>query len=175
MAAAARLRMQVDSKPEELDEIDRRLMQLKIEQEALKKESDTGSKERLKRIAKEIASLEEESAALTQRWQAEKSKLGDAQKIKAELETARNDLVQAQRKGEFQRAGELTYSVIPGLEKKLKEIEDKGSDAMVEEAVTPNHIAQVVSRWTGCSRARRKSSCAWRTRSASASSARKRR
>jgi len=147
--SAARLRMQVDSKPEELDEIDRRLMQLKIEQEALKKESDTGSKERLKRIAKEIASLEEESAALTSRWQAEKSKLGDAQKIKAELEQARNELVQAQRKGEFQRAGELTYGVIPGLEKKLKEIEEKGSDAMVEEAVTPNHIAQVVSRWTG--------------------------
>jgi ATP-dependent Clp protease ATP-binding subunit ClpB len=147
--SAARLRMQVDSKPEELDEIDRRLMQLKIEQEALKKESDTGSKERLKRLAKEIASLEEESAALTSRWQAEKSKLGDAQKIKAELEQARNDLVQAQRKGEFQRAGELTYSVIPGLEKKLREIEDKSSDAMVEEAVTPNHIAQVVSRWTG--------------------------
>ncbi|HEX5777516.1 MAG TPA: ATP-dependent chaperone ClpB [Xanthobacteraceae bacterium] len=147
--AAARLRMQVDSKPEELDEIDRRIMQLKIEQEALKKESDTGSKERLKRIGKEIASLEEESSGLTQRWQAEKSKLGDAQKLKAELETARNDLVQAQRKGEFQRAGELTYSVIPGLEKRLKEIEEKGSDAMVEEAVTPNHIAQVVSRWTG--------------------------
>jgi ATP-dependent Clp protease ATP-binding subunit ClpB len=147
--AAARLRMQVDSKPEELDEIDRRLMQLKIEQEALKKESDTGSKERLKRIAKEIGSLEEESAALTSRWQAEKSKLGDAQKLKAELEQARNDLVQAQRKGEFQRAGELTYSVIPGIEKKLKDIEEKGSDAMVEEAVTPNHIAQVVSRWTG--------------------------
>jgi ATP-dependent Clp protease ATP-binding subunit ClpB len=147
--SAARLRMQVDSKPEELDEIDRRLMQLKIEQEALKKESDTGSKERLKRIAKDIASLDEQSAALTQRWQAEKSKLGDAQKLKAELEQARNDLVQAQRKGEFQRAGELTYSVIPGIEKKLKDIEDKGSDAMVEEAVTPNHIAQVVSRWTG--------------------------
>src|SRR5690606_31531141 len=105
--------------------------------------------ERLKRIGKDIASLEEQSAALTQRWQAEKSKLGDAQKLKAELEQARNDLVQAQRKGEFQRAGELTYSVIPGIEKKLKEIEDKGSDAMVEEAVTPNHIAQVVSRWTG--------------------------
>jgi ATP-dependent Clp protease ATP-binding subunit ClpB len=147
--SAARLRMQVDSKPEELDEIDRRLMQLKIEQEALKKETDTGSKERLKRIAKEIASLEEESAALTQRWQAEKSKLGDAQKIKAELEQARNELAQAQRRGEYQRAGELSYGIIPDLEKKLKAIEEKGSDAMVEEAVTPNHIAQVVSRWTG--------------------------
>jgi ATP-dependent Clp protease ATP-binding subunit ClpB len=147
--AAARLRMQVDSKPEELDEIDRRLMQLKIEQEALKKESDTGSKERLKRIGKEIASLEEESAALTQRWQAEKAKLGDAQKIKAELEQARTELAQAQRRGEYQRAGELSYGIIPELEKKLKAIEEKGSDAMVEEAVTPNHVAQVVSRWTG--------------------------
>jgi ATP-dependent Clp protease ATP-binding subunit ClpB len=147
--AAARLRMQVDSKPEELDEIDRRLMQLRIEQEALKKETDPGSKERLKRIAKEIAGLEEQSSALTQRWQAEKAKLGDAQKIKAELEQARTELAQAQRKGEYQRAGELSYGIIPDLEKKLKAIEEKGSDAMVEEAVTPNHVAQVVSRWTG--------------------------
>jgi ATP-dependent Clp protease ATP-binding subunit ClpB len=147
--AAARLRMQVDSKPEELDEIDRRLMQLKIEQEALKKESDPGSQERLRRIGKDIASLEEQSAALTQRWQAEKSKLGDAQKLKGELEQARTELAQAQRRGEFQRAGELTYGVIPGLEKRLKEIEEKASDVMVEEAVTPNHVAQVVSRWTG--------------------------
>jgi ATP-dependent Clp protease ATP-binding subunit ClpB len=147
--AAARLRMQVDSKPEELDEIDRRLMQLKIEQEALKKESDAGSRERLKRIGKDIVSLEEQSSALTQRWQAEKSKLGDAQKLKGELEQARTELAQAQRRGEFQRAGELTYSVIPGLEKRLKEIEGEASDVMVEEAVTPNHVAQVVSRWTG--------------------------
>jgi ATP-dependent Clp protease ATP-binding subunit ClpB len=147
--AAARLRMQVDSKPEELDEIDRRLMQLRIEQEALKKETDPGSKERLKRIAKEIAGLEEQSSALTSRWQAEKAKLGDAQKIKAELEQARTELAQAQRSGEYQRAGELSYGIIPDLEKKLKAIEEKGSDAMVEEAVTPNHVAQVVSRWTG--------------------------
>jgi ATP-dependent Clp protease ATP-binding subunit ClpB len=124
-------------------------MQLRIEQEALKKETDPGSKERLKRIAKEIAGLEEESSALTQRWQAEKAKLGDAQKIKAELEQARTELAQAQRRGEYQRAGELSYGIIPDLEKKLKEIEEKGSDAMVEEAVTPNHVAQVVSRWTG--------------------------
>jgi ATP-dependent Clp protease ATP-binding subunit ClpB len=124
-------------------------MQLKIEQEALKKETDAGSKERLKRIAKDIAGFEEQSSALTKRWQAEKSKLGDAQKLKAELETARNELAQAQRRGEFQRAGELTYGVIPELEKKLKAVEEKASDAMVEEAVTPNHVAQVVSRWTG--------------------------
>jgi ATP-dependent Clp protease ATP-binding subunit ClpB len=147
--AAARLRMQVDSKPEELDEIDRRIMQLKIEEEALKKETDPGSKERLKRLAKELASLEEESKALTQRWQKEKSKLSDAQKIKAELDEARNELAQVQRRGEYQRAGELTYGKIPELEKKLAAVEGKANDTMVEEAVTPNHIAQVVSRWTG--------------------------
>jgi ATP-dependent Clp protease ATP-binding subunit ClpB len=147
--AAARLRMQVDSKPEELDEVDRRLMQLKIEQEALKKESDPGSKERLKKITKEIAGLEEQSAALTSRWQAEKQKLGDEQKLKTELDHARAELAQAQRRGEYQRAGELAYGHIPELEKKLKAIEDKTSTAMVEEAVTPNHVAQVVSRWTG--------------------------
>jgi len=147
--AAARLRMQVDSKPEELDEMDRRIMQLKIEEEALKKESDPGSKERLKRLAKELASLEEESKALTQRWQKEKSKLSDAQKLKAELDEARNELARVQRRGEYQRAGELTYGKIPELEKKLAAVEGKAADTMVEEAVTPNHIAQVVSRWTG--------------------------
>ncbi len=147
--AAARLRMQVDSKPEELDEMDRRIMQLKIEEEALKKESDPGSKERLKRLAKELASLEEESKALTQRWQKEKSKLSDAQKLKAELDEARNELARVQRRGEYQRAGELTYGKIPELEKKLAAVEGKAADTMMEEAVTPNHIAQVVSRWTG--------------------------
>jgi ATP-dependent Clp protease ATP-binding subunit ClpB len=147
--ASARLRMQVDSKPEELDEIDRRIMQRKIEEEALKKETDPGSKERLKRLAKELASLEEESTALTQRWQADKSKLSDAQKLKAELEEARNELARVQRSGEYQRAGELTYGKIPELEKKLALVESKAGDTMMEEAVTPNHIAQVVSRWTG--------------------------
>ncbi len=147
--AAARLRMQVDSKPEELDEIDRRVIQLRIEQEALKKETDPGSKERLKRLAKELASLEEESKALSARWQTEKEKLGDAQKLKAELDHARVELASAQRTGEYQRAGELTYGIIPELEKKLKAVEEKGGDAMVEEAVTPDHVAQVVSRWTG--------------------------
>jgi ATP-dependent Clp protease ATP-binding subunit ClpB len=147
--AAARLRMQVDSKPEELDEVDRRLIQLKIEQEALKKETDAASKDRLKRLEKELASLEEQSNALTARWQSEKEKLGSAQKLKADLEAARNELAIAQRKGEYQRAGELTYGVIPELEKKLAEVENKAGSAMVEEAVTSNHIAQVVSRWTG--------------------------
>ncbi len=147
--ASARLRMQVDSKPEELDEIDRRLVQLKIEQEALKKETDAASKDRLKKLENELASLEEQSASLTSRWQSEKEKLGSAQKLKADLENARNELAIAQRKGEYQRAGELTYSIIPGLEKKLAEVEEQSKSAMVEEAVTPNHIAQVVSRWTG--------------------------
>jgi ATP-dependent Clp protease ATP-binding subunit ClpB len=147
--AAARLRMQVDSKPEELDEIDRRLVQRKIEQEALKKETDAASKDRLKTLEKELASLEEQSAAMTSRWQGEKEKLGSAQKIKADLEAARNELAIAQRKGEYQRAGELTYSIIPGLEKKLADVEEESRSAMVEEAVTPNHVAQVVSRWTG--------------------------
>jgi ATP-dependent Clp protease ATP-binding subunit ClpB len=147
--AAARLRMQVDSKPEELDEIDRRIVQLKIEEEALKKETDPGSKERLKRLAKELASLEEESKALTQKWQAEKTKLSSAQQIKSELDAARVELANAQRKGEYQRAGELAYGKIPELEKKLASIEGKVNGAMVDEAVTPNHIAQIVSRWTG--------------------------
>jgi ATP-dependent Clp protease ATP-binding subunit ClpB len=147
--ASARLRMQVDSKPEELDEIDRRIMQLKIEEQALQKETDAGSKERLKRLTKELASLEEESNALTQRWQAEKSKLSDAQSIKAQLDAARVELANVQRKGDYQRAGELTYGKIPELEKKLAEVENKSGSAMVEEAVTPDHVAQVVSRWTG--------------------------
>ena len=149
--ASSRLRMQVDSKPEELDEIDRRLMQLKIEREALKKETDTASRDRLVKLEKELADLDERSKGMTARWQAEKNKLGDAQKLKEELEARRTELEQAQRKGLYQRAGELTYGVIPELEKKLKTLEDgDGNKApMMEEAVTPDHIAQVVSRWTG--------------------------
>ena len=121
--AAARLKMQVDSKPEELDSIDREIVRLKIEQEALKKESDPGSKERLKRLEKELAALEKQSADLTARWKAEKEKLSDAQKLKTELDQLRNELANAQRKGEYQRAGELAYGRIPELEKKLKAIE----------------------------------------------------
>jgi ATP-dependent Clp protease ATP-binding subunit ClpB len=148
--AAARLKMQVDSKPEELDSIDREIVRLRIEQEALKKESDPGSKERLKRLEAELATLEKQSADLTARWKSEKEKLSDAQKIKAELDKLRNELASAQRRGEYQRAGELAYGKIPELEKKLKEVEEKaGSGAVVEEAVTADHIAQVVSRWTG--------------------------
>ena len=148
--AASRLRMQVDSKPEELDEIDRRLIQLKIEREALKKESDEASKDRLNTLEGEIANLDEQSQSLTQRWEAEKSKLGDAQKIKEELDGRRTELEQAQRRGDLARAGELAYGVIPELEQKVAALEQaEGREAMVEEAVTPNHVAQVVSRWTG--------------------------
>jgi ATP-dependent Clp protease ATP-binding subunit ClpB len=154
--AASRLRMQVDSKPEELDSIDREIVRLRIEQEALKKETDAGSKDRLKKLEKELAELEEQSASITQRWKAEKEKLGDAQKLKSELEAARTELANAQRAGEYQKAGELAYGKIPALEKRLGEIEAKGDSSdgskvagMVEEAVTPDHIAGVVSRWTG--------------------------
>ncbi|HEX6611732.1 MAG TPA: Clp protease N-terminal domain-containing protein, partial [Hyphomicrobiaceae bacterium] len=148
--AASRLRMQVDSKPEELDELDRRLIQLKIEREALKKEQDAASRDRLSRLEGEITDLEEKSRALTARWEREKGKLGDQQKLKEELDAARIELDQAQRKGNLARAGELAYGRIPELEKKLKAFEaDDGNPAMVEEAVTPDHVAQVVSRWTG--------------------------
>ena len=147
--AASRLRMQVDSKPEELDEIDRRIMQLQIEREALKKETDQASKDRLVKLEKELAEFEERSGAMTRRWQDEKAQLASASKVKEELEKARFDLEQAQRKGDFAKAGELAYATIPGLEKKLKEAEEKSSSKMLEEAVTENHVAQVVSRWTG--------------------------
>ena len=147
--AASRLRMQVDSKPEELDELDRRIIQLKIEQEALKKETDRASRDRLDKLETELADLEEKSSSLTSRWRAEKDKLGTAQKLKEQLEAARNDLAQAQRRGEYQKAGELAYGVIPDLEKKLAEAETGSNAALVEEAVTPDHIAQIVSRWTG--------------------------
>ncbi len=148
--AASRLRMQVDSKPEELDAIDRDLMQAKIEREALKKETDAASKERLDKLETEIADLEEKSRALTERWQSEKDKLGTAQKVKEELDKRRTELVQSQRKGDYARAGELAHAVIPELERKLTEIEStEAKGVMVEEAVTPDQIAAVVSRWTG--------------------------
>jgi ATP-dependent Clp protease ATP-binding subunit ClpB len=149
--ASARLKMQVDSKPEELDSIDREIVRLKIEQEALKKERDAGSKERLKRLDAELKSLEKQSADLTSRWKAEKDKLSEAQKIKTELEQLRTELANAQRRGEYQRAGELAYGRIPELEKKLKSVEgsEGKSGIAMEEAVTADHIAQVVSRWTG--------------------------
>jgi len=150
--AASRLRMQVDSKPEELDELDRRIMQMKIEREALKKETDTASKDRLEKLEIDLSDLEERANALTARWQAEKQKLGHAAELKRKLDEARNDLAIAQRSGEFQKAGELAYGVIPGLEKELKAAEEhdgSGAEAMVQEVVTPDNVAQVVSRWTG--------------------------
>jgi len=148
--AASRLRMQVDSKPEELDEIDRRVIQLKIEREALKKESDAASRERLAKIEVELADLEKKSADLAAVWAAEKSKLASAQKLKEELDNARGELVRAQRAGQLERASELAYGIIPELEKKLAETEKREEQgAMLEEAVTEQHIAQVVSRWTG--------------------------
>jgi ATP-dependent Clp protease ATP-binding subunit ClpB len=148
--ASARLKMQVDSKPEELDLIDREVVRLKIEQEALKKEHDPGSRSRLSGLEAELAALEKKSADLTEKWKAEKDKLSDAQKLKTELDHLRVELANAQRRGEYQRAGELAYGRIPELEKKLTALEGKeGAGAMVEEAVTADHIAGVVSRWTG--------------------------
>ncbi len=149
--AGARLKMQIDSKPEELDTIDREIMRRKIEQEALKKETDPGSKDRLQRLEAELIELEKQSADITSRWQAEKGKLSDAQKLKTDLDALRAELANAQRKGDYQRAGELAYGRIPELEKKLKENEanEGNRSAMVEETVTADHVAGVVSRWTG--------------------------
>ena len=146
--AASRLRMVVDSKPEEIDELDRRIVQLKIEREALKKETDTASKDRLEKLVKELEELEQESAEKTAEWQAEKGKLAGAQKLKEQLDQARAELDQAQRRGDWTKAGELTYGVIPDLERKIAASETSGK-GMLEEAVTPEHIAAVVSRWTG--------------------------
>jgi ATP-dependent Clp protease ATP-binding subunit ClpB len=148
--AAARLRMQIDSKPEELDNLDREIVRLKIEQEALKKESDPGSKDRLKRLVKDLAGLQEQADALTAKWRSEKDKLSSAANLQEQLDKAKNDLADAIRRGDYQRAGEMQYSVIPGLEGKLKKTEGATSGGVVaEEAVTANHVAQIVSRWTG--------------------------
>jgi ATP-dependent Clp protease ATP-binding subunit ClpB len=147
--AGSRLRMQVDSKPEELDELDRRIMQLQIEREALKKETDAASKDRLQNLEKDLADTEEKSTAMTRNWQAEKEKLASASKLKEELEAVRHELELAQRRGDFARAGELTYGRIPELQKNLEAAEAAGGSAMLEEAVTASHVAQIVSRWTG--------------------------
>ena len=149
--ASARLKMQIDSKPEELDTIDREIMRLKIEQQALKKEVDPGSKDRLQRLEGELKELEKQSADITSRWKSEKEKLSDAQKLKTDLDQLRAELANAQRKGDYQRAGELAYGRIPELEKRLKANEESEAKrgSMVEETVTADHIAGVVSRWTG--------------------------
>lgn len=147
--AAARLRMQVDSKPEELDEIDRRVMQMKIEREALKKEKDEASKDRLQSLEKELTTLEKQSADLSSKWKAEKDKLGLAQKLTETLDRARNELEQAQRKGDWARAGELSYGAIPELEAKIKDLGNASKQAMINEEVRDEDVAEVVSRWTG--------------------------
>lgn len=146
--AASRLRMEVDSKPEEIDEIDRKVMQLKIEREALKKEHDQASRDRLGKLETELAELEGKSAELTAAWEAEKDKLSSTQKQKEQLEQARVELAEAQRSGNWGRAGELTYGIIPQLEKQLADGEGAGK-AMLREEVTDQDIAGIVSRWTG--------------------------
>ena len=146
--AASRLRMEVDSKPEAIDELDRRIIQLKIEREALKRETDKASKDRLGKLEGELRDLEKRSADLTATWQAEKEKLAGAQKLKEQLDAARIELETVQRKGNLARAGELAYGVIPDLERKLKAAEGS-EETMLREAVTEQDIAGVVSRWTG--------------------------
>ena len=151
--AASRLRMQVDSKPEELDEIDRRLLQLKIEAEALKKEKDAASKDRLQTLEGEIADLQTKSDELTTAWSAEKNKLKGAASAKEQLDRAYADMAEAQRQGDLGRASELKFSTIPQLEKQIAEVEgseeDRGEGGLVSEVVRPEHIAAVVSKWTG--------------------------
>ena len=147
--AAARLRMQVDSKPEALDALDRQIMQMKIEREALKKESDKASKERLKKLEGELQTLEKESADLSTRWMAEKEKLAGAQKIAEALDKARTELEHAQRDGDWAKAGELSYGAIPELEAKLEDASHLADQAVIDEEVGEDDIAEVVSRWTG--------------------------
>jgi ATP-dependent Clp protease ATP-binding subunit ClpB len=147
--AASRLRMEMDSKPEEIDELDRRLIQFKIEREALKKETDAASKERLSKLEKEIAELESKSNELTAAWRSEKEKLAGAQKLKEQLDQARAELEQAQRKGDLARAGEIAYGMIPDLEKKIAAAEAAQEHQILNEVVTEDEIAAVVSRWTG--------------------------
>lgn len=148
--AAARLRMQVDSKPEELDALDRQILQMQIEEEALKLEDDAASKDRLETLQKELSDLQEQSAEMTAQWQSERDKLASARELKEQLDRARADLDIAKREGNLARAGELSYGVIPGLEKQLSEAEASERDGlMVEEAVRPEQIAGVVERWTG--------------------------
>jgi ATP-dependent Clp protease ATP-binding subunit ClpB len=146
--AASRLRMQIDSKPEALDELDRRIIQLKIEREALKKESDAASRDRLEKLEVELNDLERQSAELTERWRAEKSELASATKVKEHLDQARIELANAERASDWARASELKFGVIPGLEKRLTSADD-ASARLLTESVTEEHIASVVSRWTG--------------------------
>ena len=147
--AASRLRMEVESKPEEIETLDRRIIQLKIEREALKKESDRASQDRLAALEEDLANLEEQSAELTTRWQAEKDKIAGESRLKEQLDAARMELDQAQRAGDLAKAGELAYGRIPDLERKLTEAQSASKGAMLREEVTSEDIASVVSRWTG--------------------------
>ena len=147
--AASRQRMIIDSKPEAIDELDRKIIQLKIEREAMKKESDKASKDRLVKLQDELTSLEKQSSVLTEKWQAEKAKLNKSQQLKTKLEEARKEMEQAQRDANWTRAGELSYGIIPQLEKDLIESEKVAKSDMLNEAVTENDIAAIVARWTG--------------------------
>jgi ATP-dependent Clp protease ATP-binding subunit ClpB len=147
--AASRLRMEVDSKPEELDALDRQILQMQIEEEALKLEDDAASKDRLEALQKDLADLQEKSSELTAKWQAGRDKLASARDLKEQLDQARAELDIAKRDGNLARAGELSYGVIPGLEKQLADAENNEGDMTVEEAVRPEQIAAVVERWTG--------------------------
>jgi ATP-dependent Clp protease ATP-binding subunit ClpB len=147
--AASRLRMEVESKPERIETLDRRIIQMKIECLALEKESDTASKDRLGNLRADLANLEEESAALTTRWQAEKDKIHGEAKVKEALDAARLQLDQAQRQGDLAKAGELQYGTIPGLEKQLADVAAASEGAMLREEVTADDIAAVVAKWTG--------------------------
>ncbi|MFN3644693.1 MAG: ATP-dependent chaperone ClpB [Gemmobacter sp.] len=147
--AASRLRMEVDSKPEELDALDREILQKQIEAEALRKEDDAASKDRLETLQRELADLQQASAAMTARWQAERDKLDRARDIKEQLDRARAELEQAKREGDFAKAGELQYGRIPGLEKALAEAESREGEELVTETVRPEQIAEVIERWTG--------------------------
>ncbi len=147
--AASRLRMEVDSKPEELDALDRDILQKQIEAEALRKEDDQPSRDRLESLERELSELQERSAELTARWQSERDKLNQSRELKEQLDRARIELEHAKREGNLQRAGELSYGIIPQLEKQLAVAEDNDDGPMVEEAVRPEQIAQVVERWTG--------------------------
>jgi ATP-dependent Clp protease ATP-binding subunit ClpB len=147
--AASRIRMQADSKPEEIDELDRRIIQLKIEREALKKESDKASKDRLKKLEEELKGLESKSADLTGQWKAEKDKMGAGQKFTEALDKARIELERAEREGNWERASEIKYGMIPELEKKLAKLPVAKSSSLINEEVTEDDIASIVSRWTG--------------------------
>jgi len=147
--AASRLRMEVDSKPEELDQLDRQILQMEIEREALRKEDDKASKDRLEKLEKDLSELQQQSAEMTAQWQAERDRLESGRDVKEQLDRAKAELEQAKREGNLARAGELSYGIIPDLQKKVEAAEETEAAKMVEEKVRPEQIAEVVERWTG--------------------------